>query len=459
VAYPDGTFAFSNSEPLIEAVIDRKARIQAAQTSAASTGDVLDAGGSGTEIEPGLGDLPKLHSVESRLPEDAVARLFVDARRVGRVLAATPRPAKPSEARLMAMLERYLAAIDYAGTALVWNDRTIVLHMAELLDPTRVDPWLRRWAGDARLRNPALTRVPSTALAIACGHVDAVALYDAICGIVPDLDQPKLANIETALTGLLLGQDLRTQILPRLGPGVLAYLDTPSERELARAGSTGPTSSSSSLFPLVVVLSLENAEQGASRTDEASRVDATVRRPNSASVAGALENALRSILALAAMDEKRNQGRSRITTRVVAGTAVATLDSPIPFAYAVDAAGSRLILGTSADSVARFVESSSDSKAGERFTRLRTEAFSGDETFCCVDLAALAKLAEQHRDRVVQILAARKDRPAADVERDLTQLLALARLFDAAFITSRIEPDATSVQRRVGLIVHGNGGK
>jgi hypothetical protein len=159
------------------------------------------------------------------------------------------------------------------------------------------------------------------------------------------------------------------------------------------------------------------------------------------------------------MDEKRSQGRSRITTRVVAGTAVATLDSPIPFAYAVDAAGSRLILGTSADSVARFVESSSESKAGERFTRLRTEASSGDETFCCVDLAALAKLAEQHRDRVIQILAARKDRPAADVERDLTQLLALARLFDAAFITSRIEPDATSVQRRVGLIVHGSGGK
>ena len=30
---------------------------------------------------------------------------------------------------------------------------------------------------------------------------------------------------------------------------------------------------------------------------------------------------------------------------------------------------------------------------------------------------------------------------------------------EAAFVTSRIEPDATTVQRRVGLILHDQGGK
>jgi len=176
-------------------------------------------------------------------------------------------------------------------------------------------------------------------------------------------------------------------------------------------------------------------------------------------VAAALENALRTVLALTAMDEKRNGGRSRIRTRVVAGTTVTTLDYPIRFAYAVDGAGSRLVVGTSADSVARYLEGSSDPKAGERFRRLQAAAFPGDETFFCVDLDALNKLAGRHRSRLVQSLAARKQRPATDVDRDLTQVLALARLFEAAFVTSRFEPDATTVQRRVGLILHDQDGK
>ena len=57
------------------------------------------------------------------------------------------------------------------------------------------------------------------------------AVLDALTQIVPDEDQPRLANIETMLTGFLLGQDLRTKVLPRLGPGILAYLDAPSETD------------------------------------------------------------------------------------------------------------------------------------------------------------------------------------------------------------------------------------
>ena len=457
VAYPDGTFAFSNSEPLIQAVIDRKSPTRTAQN--ASREGPVPSDVPGAKIEPGLGDLPRLHSVQSRLPEPALARLFVDPRHIGRLLAAAPRPAKPSDARLMAMLERYLAAVDYAGAALVWNDRAIVVHTVETLDPSKLDPWLRRWAGGTRRLDPALERVPSTALAVASAHVDALALYDALSRLVPDEDGPKLANIETVLTGLLLGQDLRTRVLPRLGPGVLAYLDSPSETEEGGAAGAEPSPGSSWPFPLVVVVSLGRDEQGASQAGGAPPKEASAQEPAPVTVAAALENALRTVLALTAMDEKRNQGRSRILTRVVAGATVTTLDFPIPFAYAVDGAGSRLVVGTSADSVARYLESSSDPKAGERFRRLQAAAFPGDETFFCVDLDALNKLAGRHRDRLVQSLAARKQRPAADVDRDLTQVLALARLFEAAFVTSRFEPDATTVQRRVGLILHDQGGK
>ena len=73
VAYPDGTFALSNSETLIQAVIDRKGR-----PSTSSESSPTDAG---------LGDLPKFKSVQKRLPERAMVRLFVDPRQVERLIA------------------------------------------------------------------------------------------------------------------------------------------------------------------------------------------------------------------------------------------------------------------------------------------------------------------------------------------------------------------------------------
>ncbi len=459
VAYPDGTFAFSNSELLIQAVIDRKTPTRTAQNAPHAGGGASAVNDPGAKLEPGLGDLPRLHAVQRRLPDErALARLFIDPRQIGRLVAAAPRPAEPSGARLVALLERYLAAVDYAGAALVWSDRSIVIHTAEILDPSRLDPWLRRWAGGTGRVDPGLERVPSSALALVSAHVDALALYDALYEIVPDVEQPKLANIEIVLNGLLLGQDPRTQVLPRLGPGVLVYLDSPADLGQDGADRSGSPPGSWP-FPLVTVISLGGDDRGASQRAEVRTKPANTQNPAPITMAAALENALRTVLAVTAMDEKRNQGRSRIVTRTVSGAAVTTLDFPIHFAYAVDVTGSRLVLGTSADSVARYLGSSSDPKAGERFRRLRARSFPGDETFACVDLDALTELAGRHRERLIQNLASRKQRPAADVDRDLTQFVALARLFEAAFVTSRFEPDATCVQRRAGLVLHDEGGK
>ena len=125
-------------------------------------------------------ELPRLKAVQGQLPGPAVARLFVDPRQFERLLASQPRPSKPTDARLMAILERYLAAVDYAGAALTWNDESIVIHSVETLNPSLLDPWMRHWAGDARPVDPSVYRVPPTALAFASGHLDAVALLDAI---------------------------------------------------------------------------------------------------------------------------------------------------------------------------------------------------------------------------------------------------------------------------------------
>jgi hypothetical protein len=111
------------------------------------------------------------------------------------------------------------------------------------------------------------------------------------------------------------------------------------------------------------------------------------------------------------------------------------------------------VLGTSASAVARYIESASDPDAGARFGVLQAAAFAEYETFVCVDLEGLTRLAGRFRDRLARNLAARQKRPAAEVGRDLEQVLALAGLFRAAFVASRIEPDASAVHRRLGVIL------
>lgn len=157
---------------------------------------------------------------------------------------------------------------------------------------------------------------------------------------------------------------------------------------------------------------------------------------------------------MTALDEKRGLSRSRITTREVAGATVTTLDVPLPFAYAVDPVHGRLVLGTSAVAVARYLESSSDPQAGRRFREFQAAAFPDAETFLCVDLDTLAGLASRYRDRLVRTIAARQKRPATDVGKDLDHMLALARLFRAAFIASRMEAGSTAVHRTIGVILH-----
>jgi hypothetical protein len=424
VSYPDGTFAFSNAASLIQGVIERKGRAAGAGARTAPT-------------NPGLADLPRFQALRSRLPDRALARLFVDPRAIERLLASAPRAGDSFDVRLVAVLARYLAAVDYAGAALNWNAEQVVIHAVETLNPSRLDPWLRGWAADSRTTDPVLRRVPATALALASAHVNPPALWDAASQLVLGKDQNRLRNVESVLTGLLLGQDLRTRILPGLGPGLIAYLDAPPEPPAEEAGR-GP------LFPLVVAIGFSR-----DATLTPSRADGP-----SVTLAAALENALHTLMALTALDEKRGQGRSRIATRQVAGATVTTLDIPLPFAYAVDSAHGRLVLGTSAVAVARYLESTSDPEAGRGFRELQAAAFPDAGTFLCLDLDALTRLAGRHRDRLVRNIAARQKRTAADVGKDLDHVLALARLFRAAFLTSRMEPDAAAVHRTVGVILH-----
>jgi hypothetical protein len=453
VTFPDGTFAFSNSEGLIQSVIDRKGRTPVQEGGSGARAVANPAGTAVAPIEPGLGELPKVRAVRRHLPARAVARLYVDSRPIGRLLAASAPPRRAAEARLFAMIERYLAAVEFAGAALVFSPDAIVVHSVETLDPARLDPWLRHWAGNARASDPALRRIPETALALATARIDAPSLRDAVFVVVAEEDQDWLRNIEALLTGLLLGQDLPTRILPCLGPGLVAYFDSPVESSELGDRPEAPATRSG-LLPLVVAIGFSE-ETGATRPAGGAGAQSTQSSPAPVPVAAALENALRTLLALTALDENHGQGRSRITTRDVAGATVTMLDIPLTFAYAVDRVHARLVLGSSAAAVARYLESSSDPEAGRRFREFQAAAFPGFENFVCVDLDAWTRLADRYRDRLARNLAVRQKRPATDVETDLGHVLALARLFRAAFVASRIEPDVTAVHHTLGVVLRG----
>jgi len=131
---------------------------------------------------------------------------------------------------------------------------------------------------------------------------------------------------------------------------------------------------------------------------------------------------------------------------------VKTLEPPIPFAYAVDRAGHRLVLGDSAGAVERYLACGADPQAGARFRELQARAFPEAHSFVCLDLAAVGAMIATHRDRILGLLANQEHRSRDDVAHDLDQFLALSRLFDAAYLTSRIESDSATVFHALGLL-------
>ena len=125
VMFPDGTFGISNDEGLIHHLIDRKA---------GAAGKAIEAG-EATTTAASLADLPRFRALDRRLPDRAAARLFVDARRLSKLLATVPLPDKDEERRNLAIVQRLLGAIESAGAGLVVTDGRVVLHAAEIFDP------------------------------------------------------------------------------------------------------------------------------------------------------------------------------------------------------------------------------------------------------------------------------------------------------------------------------------
>jgi hypothetical protein len=392
----DNTLAWSNSEELVQGVIDRKA------------GKVS-----------GLADQPRFRKVRDRLPGRVAVSLFADPVILGRLLPAMPRPTNPGERWLAAVVTRYTRALAYVGVALQWRDG-FILHTEEAINSARLDSGFRQVAQTGTSLSP-WRGVPSTALALASARVDPVAVLEIAREPLREPGRIRLDNLLVVVGGLMLGRDVRTEILPRIGPGLSVFVDAPAVVE----EGTQPD------FPVVAAIDLK-PDEGKDKVD----------------IAAAVDNALRTTLALKALDVKKGIGPRQVVSREVGNIKVTTLDANSPFAYATRA--DRLTIGNRAEAVARGL--GGEAPLDSPLAKLRAAYFPESDTFACADLVALGKLAGTFREPLARRLAARRKTSFEAAARDIDQALALVELFRGAFITSTMAPDASSVHRTIGLI-------
>ena len=313
------------------------------------------------------------------------------------------------------MLTKYLGAVRYAGAALEWRDGP-VLHTEEVVDAHALPAALRRWAARTDTPGAASRRIPASALLMATAHVDFGAVADGLIALVPEVAASKIENFRLAFNGLLLGLDVRSDVLARLGPGGLVYVERPE--------GNGP------LERLPVALSVETG--------------------GGEKVGPAIDNALRTFLAIYALDNAHGGGRLRVESRKADGTTVTALNDSTPFAYAIR--DNRLFVGTTPGAVGRALTAASDPRGSSRVNRVRSVYFPDAVSFALADLRGIHDFAALRRVNLARLLAARQQRPESETARDLDQALALLDLFDAAYFTTTITPDFTRVHHAFGLV-------
>jgi hypothetical protein len=389
-------FAWSNSRDLIEGVIRR------------SSGS-----------EPSLADTAKFQQLRNRLPAQALASLFVAPRFLTQVVAASARREKPVGDRAGELIGRYLGAMEYLGVSLRWRDG-IVLETEEILDPGKLDPWVRQWAARQGEISPALRRAPEGALAMASVHVDWSAILDAVRSLVPEPHEPRVDNMLVALDGILLGRDFGSEIVPHLGPGALAYLEA-ADGERNDNGPPGATLSK------VLLIGHDNAP----------------------GLTAAVENALRTYLAVYALGPQDARKQLRFEQRDVGGRYVTALAPATPLAFATE--GDRIIVASSAAAVARAIMQAANPTEGP-LEQLRAARFPRAGSFACINVLRLHDYIVETRAAIAARLAAGNKHSLEDARRDLDEAIALLALFRQAYATSDMEADASAVHRSVGLV-------
>jgi hypothetical protein len=251
-------------------------------------------------------------------------------------------------------------------------------------------------------------------------YVDWSAVLEGFKAVVPAPELGRVDNVLIALDGILLGRSLRTEILPHLGPGVLAYLDMPD-------GARNENSLPAAKLAKVLVTGHDSA----------------------GGVAAAIENALRTYLATYAVDPKRAAEHLVFESRDVGGRKITALSPATPFAFVTD--GETIVVASSVAAAERALARAAEPVESE-LGQLRAARFPQAGSFACVDLIRLHDYLVNRRVAVETRLARGEMESPENARRELDEAIAFMALFRQAYATSDIEADASAVHRSAGLI-------
>lgn len=389
--FDDGTFAWTNAEPLIHQVIARR-------------------NGSGEHFA----DRPGVQRVRAEMPERSIARAFIDPTFLAGLAAADPDATRAEN--LPPRIRDYVEALDYLGLAIEWDDGPI-LHAIEDYEPTRLpSDWSVGRADDETTLDPLLARVPADALGLGASALDFIWIYDALLDANPAVDAAQRERIDTLLRGVVLDRDPRAEFLSRLGPATLAFVE---------AVESSPAEG-------VLVVSL-GEDEGVGR---------------------AVDNALRTALTLYALDATKRQEDWRVRSIERDGqrlTVLARGDDPAMIRLAYGLGPGVIAIGTGAASVARFLDSDDSTGASGAFAEVRRERFPNAGSFAFVDLGRVGEHLRARRAAIGRAIAStRADRSEAQAGEDLDQLMEMMSLFRWAYFASEGDGERL-VHRRFGL--------
>jgi hypothetical protein len=360
-----------------------------------------------------------LRHLRAALPASSLAGVYVGRRALDQArLASSGAGPEVDEEPLAQLVSRTYGAFQSFAVALDVSEG-LELHLVERVNVERLDPALRRLLLAGHANEALLARVPADSMAVAWGQVDWRAVYDLVHQALPESEKTRVSQGELFLSGLLLGRELSGEILPVLGPGFLALI---IKKETARMGFDRAA------FPsAAVVLELANSPE----------------------VARALENALRSVLALVSLDPKRPPG-SQVETLEVQGCKITRLvTGPSSFVFHVSPAW--MILGNDEDLVADLASGKARSGGPAPLMQIRQKRFPLAQHFLVLDFVALADWIERHREPILRHLASQRQ-TEEDPGGDLDQALHLLQLFRAGYVTARVTDDGRIVHQSFGLL-------
>ena len=391
----ENTFVWSNSEPMLRSAVARRA-----------TGE-------------GLGSTPRFRAVDDALPKGAVACVYLDPRFLERVAKADARGQKKEDETTVL---HALAALEYTGAAVLWQDGPVV-HFHETLDPKRLPERFLGKGLNHGPNGPVLERTPSTAVVVGSWRWDLSWVLDTLLSQLPPTERPRVDAVILMAKGMLLGKDLQREILPFVGSSASAYLDAPIDA------------------PLAAGCSIE-----------------LMGRPE---VAQAIDNGLQTFAALLALDPNRKGGPVRVQSAERDGLRVTTLaggSRSWSFATKPD----RLVIGSDPDIVRRMVappDRLPRSAADVRIGQIKRAFFAKSDEFLVVDLEVLHRLANNNREEWARDHAKNRGGTVQDTRRDLDQALELIEPFGAIFLSWTVTPVYDSAHQVVGLIGRGAAAK